>query len=503
MAVTAEHQEVVSPLIEGEGSRCLFLFGGEWKQCVEGRTVEVRSPVDGSVVGEVQAMTREEIDVIMADSTAAQKEWERLPVERRAVILHKAADLLEQKVDVITEMLMMEVAKNRHDSHEEVMRSSDFIRFTAEEAKRMGGETFFGDAFPGFKKNKIGFTFRVALGNILCIPPFNYPVNLAVAKIAPALVAGNAVILKPATQGSITGIYLTAIFLAAGVPTGVFHAVTGRGSEIGDYLVTHPQVSMISFTGSTETGHHLARIAGMIPLMMELGGKDAAIVLSDADLEQTALDIASGAFAYSGQRCTAVKRILVTDTAADALVARLIPDVEALTVGMPDDDAVVTPLIDTKSADFVQGLIDDALAKGATLLTGNRREGNLIWPTMLDHVTEDMRIAWEEPFGPVLPIIRVPNASEAVRIANASEYGLQGSIFSRNIDNALRIAAELEVGTVQVNGKTARGPDHFPFLGTKSSGMGTQGIRHSIQAMTRVKSIVFNVHESDTLDHIS
>jgi glyceraldehyde-3-phosphate dehydrogenase (NADP+) len=489
-----------SPLTER--TQCLYLFGGEWRPCIPGRTIEVRSPVDGSLVGEVQALNTAEIGAVLADAAAAQKDWAARPVEQRAAILHKTADLLEERVEPLAELLMREIAKNRKDSREEVVRSAEFIRFTAEEAKRLGGESYFSDAFPGFKRDKIGFTFRVPLGTVLAIPPFNYPVNLAVSKLAPALVAGNAVVFKPPTQGAISGTYLTALFLEAGVPAGVLQLVTGRGSEIGDYLIAHPGIHMITFTGSTETGRHLARVAGMVPLLLELGGKDAAIVLGDADLEQAARDIVAGAFAYSGQRCTAVKRVLVTEGVADALAERLVAGVGQLSVGRPEEDPVVTPLISLPAAEFVQELIDEALAKGAHLLMGNRREGNLVWPTVIDYVTEEMRLAWEEPFGPVLPILRVSSAAEAVRVANASEYGLQASIFSRNIDAALRIAAQLEVGTVQINGKTARGPDHFPFVGTKSSGMGAQGVRHTIEAMTRVKSIVFNVQESDGLEGV-
>ena len=261
---------------------------------------------------------------------------------------------------------------------------------------------------------------------------------------------------------------------------------------IGDYLVSHPLVNMVAFTGSSKVGKHIASLVGMKPLLLELGGKDAAIILEDADLVLAAKHIVGGAFSYSGQRCTAVKRILVLDSVADKLIEQILPLVRALTVGRPEDNAEITPLITTEAADFVQELIDDAIQKGAKLLTGNKREGNIIYPTLFDQVTVDMRIAWEEPFGPVLPILRVKSIEEAVKITNDSEYGLQASIFTKSIDEAFRVAARLDVGTIQVNGKTERGPDHFPFVGVKSSGMGTQGIRYSIEAMTRCKAVVLN-----------
>ena len=238
----------------------------------------------------------------------------------------------------------------------------------------------------------------------------------------------------------------------------------------------------------------IASITSMVPLLMELGGKDAAIVLEDADLDLAASNIVAGAYSYSGQRCTAVKRILVIDKVADELAEKIKKNVLELKVGNPTDEGVtITPLIDDKSADFVWELIDDAREKGAHLLAGGKREGNVIYPTLFDFVTEDMRLAWEEPFGPVLPIIRVKDKEEAIKIANESEYGLQASVFTKNIDEAFYIANKLEVGTVQINNKPERGPDHFPFSGVKASGIGTQGIKYSIEAMSRLKGTIINL----------
>ena len=227
---------------------------------------------------------------------------------------------------------------------------------------------------------------------------------------------------------------------------------------------------------------------------MELGGKDAAVVLKDADLDLAAKNIVAGAYSYSGQRCTAIKRVLVVDEVADKLVEKIAEGIKNLKVGNPlEVDADIVPLIDSKSADFVQGLIDEAVKLGGKLVAGGQREGNLIYPTLIDNVTEDMRLAWEEPFGPVLPIIRVKDMEEAIKIANKSEYGLQSSVFTQNINDAFYVAGKLEVGTVQVNNKTERGPDHFPFIGVKKSGVGAQGIRYSIEAMTRLKGTVINL----------
>jgi glyceraldehyde-3-phosphate dehydrogenase (NADP+) len=474
-----------------------YTFLGERRPPAENQTLEVRSPVDRSLVGRVHEFSREEIDAVFARCTADQPAWGEARLDDRAAVLHRFADLLEEAAGELAELLVMEIAKARKDARDEVVRSADFVRFTAEEGKRVVGDAQFSDAFPKQARNKLAISYRVPLGTVLAIPPFNYPVNLAVSKIAPALIAGNAVVLKPPSQGCLAGTVMGDLLLQAGIPAGVMHVVTGRGSAIGDYLVQHQGVNMISFTGSSETGRALARKAGMVPLMLELGGKDAAIVLSDADLDATATEIVSGAFSYSGQRCTAVKRVLVADTIADALVEKLKARVEALTVGDPRQDCQITPLVDPQSAERAVALIDEAVAKGAQLLCGGGRKDNLVDPALLDYVTEAMDLAWVEPFAPVLPVIRVENAAAAVRLSNSSEYGLQAAVFSRDVDAATQIALRLDVGTVQINGRTARGPDHFPFIGTKSSGMGTQGVRHSIEAMTRLRSMVLNMRPLD------
>ena len=474
-----------------------YTYLGARHDAVDGQSVEVRSPVDNSVVGSVHEFTFDEIDEIVQTARREQVGWGDRPVDERGAILHRAADLLEERADNLAELLVMEIAKARKDARDEVLRSADFIRFTAEEAKRVVGESQFSDAFPRQARNKLSVSYRVPLGVILAIPPWNYSINLSVSKVAPALAAGNAVVLKPASQGSLAATVMGDLFIEAGVPHGVFHVVTGRGSRIGDKLVEHPGIDMITFTGSSETGRALAKKAGMVPLLLELGGKDAAIVLADADLDGAAADIVAGAYAYSGQRCTAVKRVLASEAIADSLVDRIAERVAKLTVGDPRDDCQVTPLVDPESAVRAEQLVRDAVAAGATLVCGGGREGNLVQPTLLDFVSPAMEIAWVEPFAPVLPVLRVRTAADAVTLSNRSEYGLQAAIFSRDVDAAMQISLRLDVGTVQINGRTARGPDHFPFIGTKSSGMGTQGVRFSIEAMTRLKSMVFNMRPLD------
>ncbi|OOM16093.1 NADP-dependent glyceraldehyde-3-phosphate dehydrogenase [Clostridium saccharobutylicum] len=480
--------------IKDENNNFKNLINGEWISSASGNFIDINSPLDNSLLGRVPAMTQEEVNIAIETAKEAQKKWRNITLNEKVKILYKSADILLENIDELSKLMMMEIAKDRKSCRSEISRTADLIKFTADTAKNLSGESIPGDSFPGAKNNKVSIVRREPLGVVLAISPFNYPINLSASKIAPALMVGNSVVLKPATQGSLSGLCLARIFEEAGVPKGVLNTVTGRGSEIGDYVTTHKGINFINFTGSTEIGARISKITSMVPLLMELGGKDAAIVLEDADLELAASNIVAGGYSYSGQRCTAVKRILVVDKVADRLIEKIKENMTKLTVGNPlEKDADVVPLISTKAADFVYGLIEEAKEKGADLVVGGKREGNLIYPTLIDNVTPDMRLAWEEPFGPVIPIIRIKDKDEAIEIANKSEYGLQGAVFTQNINDAFYIADKLEVGTVQINNKTERGPDNFPFLGVKSSGMGTQGIKYSLESMSRPKATIINL----------
>ena len=467
------------------------LVNGEWKSSE--KEIKIYSPINQEELGTVPAMSQAEVDEAMKAARTALPAWRALSAVERAAYLHKTAAILERDKEEIGTILAKEVAKGIKAAIGEVVRTADLIRYAAEEGLRITGQAMEGGGFEAASKNKLAVVRREPVGVVLAIAPFNYPVNLSGSKIAPALIAGNVVMFKPPTQGSISGLLLAKAFEEAGIPAGVFNTITGRGSEIGDYIIEHKEVNFINFTGSTPIGERIGRLAGMRPIMLELGGKDAALVLEDADLEHAAKQIVAGAFSYSGQRCTAIKRVIVLESVADTLVTLLQAEVAKLTVGDPFDNADITPVIDNASADFIWGLIEDAQEKGAQALTPIKREGNLLWPVLFDQVTKDMKVAWEEPFGPVLPIIRVANVEEAIAFANESEFGLQSSVFTNDFKKAFEIAEKLEVGTVHINNKTQRGPDNFPFLGVKGSGAGVQGIKYSIEAMTNVKSIVFDV----------
>lgn len=460
------------------------LVNGKWKSSEQ--EITIYSPINQEELGTVPAMTQTEADEAMQAARAALPAWRALSAIERAAYLHKTAAILERDKEKIGTILAKEVAKGIKAAIGEVVRTADLIRYAAEEGLRITGQAMEGGGFEAASKNKLAVVRREPVGIVLAIAPFNYPVNLSASKIAPALIAGNVVMFKPPTQGSISGLLLAKAFEEAGIPAGVFNTITGRGSEIGDYIIEHKEVNFINFTGSTPIGERIGRLAGMRPIMLELGGKDA-------DLEHAAKQIVAGAFSYSGQRCTAIKRVIVLESVADKLATLLQEEVSKLTVGDPFDNADITPVIDNASADFIWGLIEDAQEKEAQALTPIKREGNLLWPVLFDQVTKDMKVAWEEPFGPVLPIIRVASVEEAIAFANESEFGLQSSVFTNDFKKAFEIAEKLEVGTVHINNKTQRGPDNFPFLGVKGSGAGVQGIKYSIEAMTNVKSIVFDV----------
>ena len=488
--------EFYSPLYNPDTGAYRFLIDGEWRDSSSGQLVHNANPSKGNerCFG-FQACTRDEVDAAYAGAKAAQRQWGQVPLNKRASMLKAAAELMRQHHAPIADALIREIAKPKKDATTEAKRSADLIEYAAEEGCRSlaKGDMITSDSFPGAERDKLCMAHKVPLGVVLCIPPFNYPVNLAVSKIAPALIAGNACVVKPPTQGCVSALMMAQCFnKVPGIPAGLVQVVTGRGADIGDYMVEHPGANCISFTGG-DTGLAVSRKARMVPVQMELGGKDACIVFPDADLDLAATAIVKGGFSYSGQRCTAVKIVLAFAEIADALVDKVVEKTRKLTVGQPEDDAQITAVVSAASADFIQGLVEDAVAKGATMRTEWRRDANLIWPCLVDDVTAEMRLCWEEPFGPVVPVVRVGTEEEALRYVNESKYGLQGCVFTRDIDRAIGIADRMETGTVQINGPPARGPDHFPFQGVKDSGIGSQGIVNSIEMMTKVKTTVINL----------
>lgn len=473
-----------------------WLLNGRWIPGT-GPPLTIRSAIDEKILGSVPALTYEEVDSAITNAAASQAAWAATPAWKRAKLLRRVASLLSENQEEFATLLVQEIAKPVLLARDEVARTVELVDYYADEGLRARGEIVAGDSWNGYGREKSALVERVPLGVVVAIPPFNYPINEAAPKLVAALIAGNTVVFKPPTQGSIVSLHFAHLFVEAGLPPGVLNVVTGKGSEIGKPLVCHPLVAAINFTGSTQTARDICTQAPLKKIILGLSGKDASIVLADADLDMAASQIASGALSFSGQRCTAIKRILVEARIADEFVLKLKDQIEKQFVAgdLFDEKTTYGPVVSEETATYVQSLIDDAVAQGAKLVLGGKRKGQFLPPTLLDRVMKTMRVAWEEPFGPVVPVMRVKNWEEAVAIANKSEYGLQSSIFTNDINKAFIIARKLEVGTVQINGKDARAPDHFPFLGVKHSGLGVvQGAKYLLQEMTRLKVTIINLH---------
>ncbi len=472
-----------------------FFNGEDWVESKSNKTASIISPIDGAVMGKLQVVTHDEIDSVMEKATKAQRSWEAVPLNKRVHIMHLAADWIRHFEEYLTSLLVREIGKTHDEAKGEIVRTADLIDYFADEAQSIKGETLDSDNFPGFEKGRIAMIERVAYGVVLAIAPFNYPVNLSASKIAPALLMGNSVVFKPPTQGGISGLHLARIFQKAGVPEGVLSCVTGGGGEIGDYLVSHPAVRMVSFTGSSDTGVAIAAKAAMIPLLFECGGNNPAVVLPDADLHQASREIIKGAFSFAGQRCTAIKYVISTK----GVLEKLLPLVKDTLKDMvhPGDPRspktkLVGPVISEVAAKQIEEAIASSVTQGAKLVIGGKRNKSFIEPTILTNVMPSMPVVAKEVFGPLVSFITVKSMDEATTIINSSGYGLQASVFTRDEGSGIVFAKTLNVGTVQINGSPQRGPDHFPFLGVKKSGVGVQGVRYSLEAMSRLRPIVLN-----------
>ncbi len=472
-----------------------FFNGKEWMESISGKTVEIHSPIDDGVVGALQVVTTQEIDAAIDASKTGQAKWEATPLNQRVKIMHLAADWIRHFEEYLTTVLAKEIGKTTGEAKSEIVRTADLIDYYADEAQSMRGETLDSDNFPGYDKGRIGLIERVAWGTILAIAPFNYPVNLSASKIAPALLMGNAVVFKPPTQGGISALHLAQAFIKAGVPEGVLTTVTGTGGEIGDYLVSHPGVDCITFTGSSDTGEAIAKKAGMKPLVFECGGNNPALILPDADMNLTAREIIKGAFSYAGQRCTAIKYVLgMPETLASlqTVITKQLPELVHMGDPRSPETKLVGPVVSQSAAMEIEGYISEAIKNGANVVVGGKRSHAYIEPTILTNVKPNWTICSCEVFGPILSLIPVTSMDEAIGTVNRSRFGLQASVFTKDEGAGIVVAKQLNVGTVQINGSPQRGPDHFPFLGVKRSGLGVQGVRYSLEEMSRLRPIVIN-----------
>lgn len=471
------------------------LINGKWVDAKE--HLAIIDPTNNSQIALVPNINdKEVIEEVFYNANQAYLKYSKTTVEYRVNLLSKFADLLEQQQNEVADILSLEIAKNKKESLVEVARSVEYVRQTIVEYLKLIKEPQVFDEKIHNVKGKTAKYFRLPLGVVLAISPFNYPINLLVSKLAPALIAGNSVVFKPSTQGALIGIKVAQLLEQAGYEPGVVNCLTTEARVTGDWLVTNQYVKAISFTGGPKVGNNIAKITSKISLVLELGGKDPALVLDDADLDLTANEIIKGAFSYSGQRCTAIKRVLVSKNKKDELIAKLKPLVAKLTIGHPNDNPNITSLISNASLKYNVNLVQEALDMNAKLESEFKYEEdkNLLYPVLLSNVTKDMRVAWEEPFAPVLPIIEYDSIDEALQLINQSQYGLQASIFTSSTDDELikNLALQVESGTININRSSSRGPDILPFFGVKDSGYGVQGIVDAIISMTTIKGVVFN-----------
>ncbi|MBU9674528.1 aldehyde dehydrogenase family protein [Planococcus sp. CP5-4] len=470
--------------------RKMFL-AGEW---VDGKQwIDVTDPQDGSLVDRVPAATKEDMKACIEAAKSGAEIAARMPVVERMQIIGKAADYIESNTEHYARTIAKESSKTIREARKEVGRAVETLRLSAEEARRITGETIPFDQSPG-GIGKVGYYRRFPLGIIGAITPFNDPLNLVAHKVGPAIASGNAIIVKPATVTPLSALLLAKAFSQAGLPEKILSVITGRGGEIGDVLVEHPAVRMISFTGGVETGLAITKKAGLKKIGMELGSNSPVIVLQDADVEDAIASCVSGAFWAAGQNCLGVQRVYIEDGVFDSFKEQFIEQTERYVVGDKQSELTdMGPLITGKEAKRVEGLVQEALDKGATLETGGERDGAFYSPTVLTDVPEDCALAAEEIFGPVVLLYRVADLDEAIERANAVDYGLQAGIFTKNLDHAHRAIEELEVGGVMINDSSDFRIDAMPFGGVKQSGLGREGVKFAIQEMTDTKVVCFKL----------
>jgi acyl-CoA reductase-like NAD-dependent aldehyde dehydrogenase len=466
-----------------------LLIGGEWIET--GEWLEVRSPYDASLVGRVAkadtGVARQAIDA------AERAMIEPLPAHERAAILDRTAGLVVERAEELARTISAEAGKPMKAARVEVSRATSTFTMAAVEARKLAGDAVPMDASPA-GVGKLALTLRVPIGVVGAISPFNFPLNLVAHKVAPALAAGCAVVLKPASQTPLSALLLAELEVEAGLPPGWLNVVCGSAGEIGDVLVEDERVALITFTGSAGVGWKLRERAPRKRVNLELGNATPVIVTADADIEDTATRLAANAFSFAGQSCISVQRIYVERTAYDEFVDLFVPRVEGLVVGDPADDATdVGPVISGGDRDRIVSWIDEATASGARVLTGGTIEGDLLVPTVLADAPADAKVNCEEVFGPLCTLTPFDALDEAIELANGTRYGLQAGIFTSDVKIALRAARELEFGGVTVNEAPTFRADQMPYGGVKDSGNTREGPAYAVREMTEERLVVLQL----------
>jgi alpha-ketoglutaric semialdehyde dehydrogenase len=470
-------------------------IGGEWVDAASGDTFETVSPADGETLGTFPKSSAEDVDRAVAAAKDAFEEWQLVPAPERGGVLYRFAQLLIDEKDALTDLMTHEMGKVKAEAGGDVQEAIDMSLYMAGEGRRL-----FGQTTPSELRDKFNMTVRMPIGVVGVITPWNFPIAIPSWKIAPALVSGNTIVFKPATDTPLLGERFVELFTEAGMPPGVVNIVHGGGGAVGDRLVRHPDVRVITLTGSRETGVAVLQAAaeGLKHVHLELGGKNAIIVLDDADLDLAVEGIVWSAFGTSGQRCTAASRVIVQDGVYEQLQSKLVAAAERLRLGVGwEDDTDVGPVINKSALEKIHSYTQIGRDEGAKLLTGGEvasgdglDKGHYYRPTIFGDVEPQMRIAQEEIFGPTTALLRVRDFDEAIRVSNGIKYGLSSSIFTRDVNKAFRAMRDLAAGITYVNAGTIGAEVHLPFGGTKDTGNGhREAGQAALDVFTEWKSI--------------
>jgi len=462
---------------------------GRWTAATD--QIEVTDLAEGGTFATVAAATPADAEDALDAAESAERAMRETTVVQRANWMLAIAEGIADRKDELAEVIVREAGKPIGSARGEVDAAAERFRRAAEEARNLEGEYKEGttEGHEGWR----AIVRQEPVGTVLCITPYNYPLSTTALQVAPALAAGNSVILKPATKTPVSGAILAEIIVeaASDLPDGAFGFVPGRASEIGDVLAGDDRLGAIAMTGSSGAGKHVASVSKMVELHMELGGNAPAIVFPDADLDEAAECATAGSLKYAGQRCSAVSRVLAHEDAHDDLVERIDEEMEDWAAGdLFDPDTKLGPLISEAQADWVEELVEDAVEKGATMVRGGDRDGRFYEPTLLADVPDDARIVDEEQFGPVVAVTTFEDESDALEIANGGDLGLDASVFTSDYDRAMRTADRLRAGGVRINGAPSHGLGDIPFGGVKDSGIGREGIGYTIEAFVERKSII-------------
>lgn len=461
-------------------------------------TLEVKNPFNQEIVAELALAKKADLDEAVTNSFETfHSTMKKMPAHQRGEILRNAADLLEENAEDFAQTIVQEAGKPIKYSRDEIARSVQVIRFASELAKNITGEVIPMDAAIG-GENRMGLIKRIPLGVVGAITPFNFPLNLSLHKIAPAIAAGNTIVFKPAEKTPVSAYKLVKLFQQAGLPDGVLNLLMGTGEEIGSPLVTHEKVHKITFTGSLPVGRKIRETAGFKKVTLELGSNSPNIIFEDGNIQRAVTELVKGAFAFSGQVCISAQRIYVQKSIYGRFLEQFIMETKALTIGDPTkEETDIGPMIKEEEAKRAKLWIDDAVNNGAKIEVGGTRNGAILSPTIMTNVEHTMKIVSEEVFAPIVSVIPFDNEDEVIRVANDSIYGLQAGVFTKDIDRAMRVADQLEMGGVWINEISTYRQDNHPYGGVKKSGIGKEGIKYAIEDMTEMKFIGMKLMPKD------